>query len=113
MAKKSVNYRNIRRKKMVEQYATKRQALKTEIAQLIVQADKADGDERSALLSKQYKSQRKLQQLPRDASPTRVVNRCSITGRSRGVYRRVGLSRIKFRELAMLGLIPGVVKSSW
>lgn len=55
----------------------------------------------------------KLQRLPRNSSATRITRRCKITGRARGVYRKVGLSRIKFRELAMRGEIPGVVKSSW
>jgi len=55
----------------------------------------------------------KLQKMPRDGSPNRVVNRCEITGRPRGTLQKFGLCRIKFRELALRGLIPGVTKSSW
>ena len=57
--------------------------------------------------------QRKLQKLPRNSNPSRVVRRCSLTGRPKGVYRKFGLSRIKLREAAMRGDIPGLVKSSW
>ncbi|HCT51776.1 MAG TPA: 30S ribosomal protein S14 [Balneola sp.] len=81
--------RNEKRKKTVEKYAEKRAALKE------------SGD---------YEG---LQKLPRNASPTRVRNRCSITGRSRGYVGRYGVSRIKFRELALAGKIPGVRKASW
>ena len=55
----------------------------------------------------------KLQRLPRDASPSRLRNRCALTGRSRGVYSKFGLGRIKLRELAMRGEVPGVIKASW
>jgi small subunit ribosomal protein S14 len=89
MAKKSVVVRNQKRIKLVEKYLAKRQALK-EV-----------GD---------YEG---LQKLPRNSSPTRIKNRCGITGRSRGYIRDFGLSRIKFRELASEGKIPGVRKSSW
>lgn len=60
-----------------------------------------------------YEAQIKLQKLPRDASPTRVITRCYLTGRPRGVYRKFGLSRIAFRELALDGKLPGVTKASW
>lgn len=89
MAKKAWIARNKKRKETVEKYAEKRAALK------------AAGD---------YKG---LQKLPRNASPTRVRNRCGITGRSRGYISRYGVSRIKFRELALDGKIPGVRKASW
>ena len=89
MAKTSWIERNNRKKATVEKYA----ALRAEL--------KAKGD---------YVG---LSQLPRDASPTRVVNRCSISGRRRAFIRRFGVSRITFRELASNGLIPGVTKSSW
>ena len=89
MAKKSWIERNKRRQRTVARYAEKRAELK-----------KA-GD---------YMG---LQMLPRDASPTRVVNRCLVTGRRRAYIRRFKLSRIAFRELASHGLIPGVTKSSW
>jgi len=89
MAKKSWIARNEKRKKTVEKYAEKRRKLKEE------------GD---------YVG---LQKLPRDASPTRVNNRCSLTGRARGYISKYGVSRIKFRELALQGKIPGVRKASW
>lgn len=89
MAKKSWIARNEKRKKTVEKYAEKRRKLKEE------------GD---------YEG---LQKLPRDASPTRVNNRCSLTGRARGYISKYGVSRIKFRELALQGKIPGVRKASW
>ncbi|MGC1481357.1 MAG: 30S ribosomal protein S14 [Chthoniobacterales bacterium] len=89
MAKKAWIERNDRKKKTVEKYAELRAELK------------AAGD---------YIG---LSQLPRDASPTRVVNRCQLTGRRRAFLRRFKLSRITFRELASNGMIPGVTKSSW
>ena len=89
MAKKSWIERNNRKKKTVEKYAALRAQLK------------AEGD---------YIG---LSMLPRDASPTRVVNRCEATGRRRSFIRRFRLSRIAFRELASHGMIPGVTKSSW
>ncbi|MGK0188792.1 MAG: small subunit ribosomal protein S14 [Verrucomicrobiales bacterium] len=89
MAKKSWIERNNRKKKTVEKYASLRAQLK------------AEGD---------YIG---LSMLPRDASPTRVVNRCEATGRRRAFIRRFRLSRIAFRELASHGMIPGVTKSSW
>lgn len=89
MAKKSWIARNERKKKTVEKYADLRHQLKKE---------------------KDYVG---LSMLPRDASPTRLVNRCVITGRRRAFLRRFGLSRITFREMASHGLLPGVTKSSW
>lgn len=89
MAKKSWIARNKKRKRTVEKYAEKRKKLKEE------------------------GKWEELQKLPRDASPTRLNNRCSLTGRSRGYIRKYGVSRIKFRELALDGKIPGVRKASW
>lgn len=89
MAKKSWIQRNKRKARTVSKYAKLREKLKAE---------------------KDYDS---LTMLPRDASPTRVVNRCEVSGRRRGYLRRFGLSRITFREMASQGLIPGVTKSSW
>jgi len=89
MAKTSVTARNEKRKKLVAKYAVKRATLK------------AAGDNVG------------LQKLPKNSSPSRVKNRCSITSRGRGYMRKFGLSRIKFRELANEGKIPGVRKSSW
>lgn len=89
MSSKSTIVRNARVKATVAKYAEKRKQLK------------ADGDQEG------------LQKLPRDASPTRVRNLCELTGRSRGVYRKFKLSRIKMRELALQGKIPGMRKASW
>ena len=89
MAKKSKVVKEIKRKKLVEEYRELRAELK------------ARGD---------YEA---LSKLPRDSSPTRLTNRCQLTGRPRGVMRDFGLSRIKFRELAHKGQIPGVKKASW
>ena len=89
MSSKSTIERNRRVKKTVAKYAEKRKQLK------------ADGDQEG------------LQKLPRDASPTRVRTLCELTGRSRGVYRKFKLSRIKLRELALQGKIPGMRKASW
>ncbi len=89
MARQSWKARQARRLKTVEQYAEQRQKLKD--------ANDYEG----------------LAKLPRDASPTRLKNRCSITGRSHGYMRKFGLSRVTFREMAHQGLIPGVTKSSW
>ncbi len=89
MSSKSTIVRNARVKATVAKYAELRKQLK------------ADGDQEG------------LQKLPRDASPTRVRNLCELTGRSRGVYRKFKLSRIKMRELALQGKIPGMRKASW
>ena len=64
-------------------------------------------------LDERFKAQLKLAKLPRNSAKTRIRNRCEITGRARGFYRKFGLSRIKIRELSMNGALPGVVKSSW
>ena len=89
MAKKSVVARNLKRQKMVAKFAEKRAKLK------------AEGD---------YEA---LDKLPKNASPIRVRNRCRLTGRPRGYYGIFGVSRLKLRELALLGRIPGVTKASW
>lgn len=89
MAKESMKARQVKRQKMVEKYAEKRRKLKEA------------GD---------YEA---LQKLPRDASPVRLHNRCKLTGRPKGYMRQFGISRVKFRELANNGLIPGVKKASW
>ena len=101
MAKKSMIAREVKRIKMVAKYANKR-------AELI----KAMND--SSLSSEErYEARINFQKLPRNASPSRVVRRCQVTGRPHAVYRKFGLSRIKLREAAMRGDIPGLVKSSW
>ncbi|MEI7569747.1 MAG: 30S ribosomal protein S14 [Alcaligenaceae bacterium] len=101
MAKLSMINRDVKRVKTAEKFAAKRAALKA----IIDDSSKSDED--------RYEARLKLQQLPRNASPTRQRNRCAITGRSRGVFRKFGLGRMKLRELAMKGEIPGMTKASW
>ena len=93
--------RETRRLKIAARYAKKRAALKATILSV-----KATDEEK-------WEAQIKLQKLPRDASPTRQRRRCQITGRPHGVYRKFGLCRIKLREHAMKGDIPGLTKASW
>ncbi len=101
MAKTSMIEREKKRARTVQKFAAKRAELKA-----IVNSKTASDEERWA-------AQQALQALPRDASPVRQRNRCRITGRPRGVYRKFGLGRNKLREAAMRGEIPGLVKSSW
>lgn len=100
MAKKSMIEREKKRQKLVTKYAEKRQALQEQFEQATSQREKVE-------------IHRQIQQLPRASAPTRLHNRCWVTGRSRGVYRDFGLSRHVLREWAHQGLLPGVVKSSW
>ena len=101
MAKTSMVEREKRRAKIVKKYAAKRAQLKE-----LIRNPKTSPEERAA-------AQAKLQSQPRDASAARGRNRCAITGRSRGVYRKFGLSRVKIREVANRGEIPGLSKASW
>jgi small subunit ribosomal protein S14 len=101
MAKKSMLMRNAKRAKLVKRYAKRRAALKE-----IIRDPKATEDEKLA-------AQQKLQSLPRDANPVRLRNRCAITGRPHGYYRKFGLARNKLREATMRGEIPGLSKASW
>ena len=101
MAKKSMIAREVKRIKTVEKYAEKRALLKSKMNDLNL-----SNEER-------YDARVKFQKLPRNSSPSRVVRRCQVTGRPHAVYRKFGLSRIKLREAAMRGDIPGLVKSSW
>jgi len=101
MAKTSMIEREKRRMKTVQKYAAKRAALMEKIRN-----PKTSMEDR-------IEAQTKLQQLPRDASPTRGQRRCRLTGRPHGVYRKFGLSRNKLREVAMRGEIPGLTKASW
>lgn len=101
MAKKSMLEREVRRAKLVAKYAAKRAKLKA----IIVDENSTDEERLEAVA--------KLAALPRDASPSRLRNRCSITGRSRGYYRKFGLGRNKLRESTMSGQIPGLRKASW
>ena len=101
MAKLSLINRDEKRRDLVKKYAKKREALLA-----IINNTKASDDDRFA-------ARLKLQQLPRNANPTRLRNRCAITGRPRGFFRKFGLGRNKLREFAMRGEVPGVVKASW
>lgn len=101
MAKLSLINREAKRMRTVQKYASKRAALKKQISDQSLSAD----DRLAAM--------RELQRLPRDASPVRLRNRCRITGRPHGFYRKFGLGRNKLREAAMAGDVPGLVKASW
>ncbi|HEX9491572.1 MAG TPA: 30S ribosomal protein S14 [Stellaceae bacterium] len=101
MAKKSSVLKNRRRAQLVKRMASKRARLK------------AIADDRSLPPEEQFAARLKLAELPRNSSSTRIRNRCELTGRPRGVYRKFKLSRIALRELASAGQIPGMVKSSW
>jgi small subunit ribosomal protein S14 len=101
MAKLALINREQKRRKTVQKFAAKRAALMTAINN-----SKATDEER-------YEARQKLQALPRDASPSRLRNRCELTGRPRGYFRKFGLARSKVREFAMRGEIPGITKASW
>ncbi|WP_028357336.1 30S ribosomal protein S14 [Brackiella oedipodis] len=101
MAKLSLINRDIKRAKLVEKYSAKR----AELVAVIKDTSKSDEE--------RYEARLKLQQLPRNANPTRLRNRCQITGRPRGVYREFGLTRHKLREMALRGEVPGMTKASW
>ncbi|HWJ75929.1 30S ribosomal protein S14 [Mesorhizobium sp. BR1-1-16] len=101
MAKKSSIEKNNRRRDLAKQYANRRNRLK------------AVANDESLPLEERFQARLKLAELPRNSSPTRIRNRCAVTGRPRGVYRKLMMSRIALRELGSLGLIPGLVKSSW
>lgn len=101
MAKKSLKNRELKREATVAKFAAKRDALFAII------------NDQSVSEEERFDARLKLQQLPRNASPVRLRNRCSETGRARGVFRKFGLGRSKLREAAMNGEIPGMVKASW
>jgi small subunit ribosomal protein S14 len=101
VAKLSLIQREEKREKLVAKYAKKRAELKTLI------------DDQSKSEEERFQARLVLQQLPRNSNPTRLRNRCGITGRPRGTFRKFGLGRTKIRELAFRGDIPGVVKASW
>lgn len=101
MAKISMVEREKKRQKTVEKYAAKRAELKA----IIASPDTSEED--------RWEAQLKLQKQPRNASAARLRNRCGLTGRPHGFYRKFGLSRIKLREAAMRGDVPGLVKASW
>ena len=101
MAKTSLIEREQKRRDTVKKYAAKREALVA-----VIRDGNASGEDRRA-------AQLKLQGLPRNSSPVRLRNRCALTGRPRGVFRKFGLARSKLRELMMRGEVPGVTKASW
>lgn len=101
MPKTSAINRNLKRQKLTAKFAVKRAELKA----ALLNPETSDEDF--------FAAQKKLQKLPRNSSPVRVKNRCSMSGRPRAYIRKFGVSRITFRELALAGKIPGVTKSSW
>jgi len=101
MAKTSQINRNKKREKMVAQYAAKRAALK------------ATADDMSVAPEDRFAARLKLAALPRNSSKTRIHHRCELSGRAKGYYRKVKLSRIALRDLANFGQIPGMTKASW
>ncbi|MDN5873351.1 MAG: 30S ribosomal protein S14 [Sinobacteraceae bacterium] len=101
MAKLSLINRDIKRAKLVEKFSARRAALKATI------------DDQTKTDEERYQARLQLQQLPRNASPTRMRNRCVVTGRARGVYSKFGLTRHKLREMALRGEVPGMTKASW
>ena len=101
MAKKSAVNRNEMVKKLVAQYASKREALK------------ATANDESLPLEERFDARLKLAKLPRNSNPTRIRNRCEITGRPRAFYRKMKMSRIALRKLGNEGQIPGLTKASW
>ncbi len=101
MAKAAMVQREVKRAKLVEKYAAKRAALK-EIA-----------NNQDLPMEERFKARLKLAKLPRNSSATRLHNRCQVTGRPKGYYRKLKVSRIALRQLASDGMVPGMVKSSW
>jgi small subunit ribosomal protein S14 len=101
MAKKSMVARDVKRRRLADKYANKRASLKA-----IMKAEDSSPEDR-------FKAALKLAELPRNSSATRIRNRCLVTGRPRGYYRKLKMSRIALRELGSQGKIPGLVKSSW
>ena len=101
MAKLALKNRELKRRKTVAKFKARRAEL------LAVTQDMNRSDE------ERDEARSKLQKLPRNASPSRLRNRCALTGRPRGVYRKFGLGRNKLRELAMRGEVPGIIKASW
>ncbi len=101
MAKKSAIETNKRRQKLVARFKSKREALKT------------TANDESLSMEERFAARLKLAELPRNSAEIRVRNRCEVTGRPRAYYRKLKMSRVALRELGGLGLIPGLVKSSW
>ncbi|MGI9481458.1 MAG: 30S ribosomal protein S14 [Hyphomicrobiales bacterium] len=101
MAKKSAIARDLKRRKLAKKYADRRAHLK------------AIANDSSLPMEERFAARLKLAELPRNSSPNRVRNRCEVTGRPRGYYRKLKMSRIALRELSSSGKVPGMVKSSW
>ena len=101
MAKTSMIERDKKRRRLAKKFAFRRDRLKAIASDLSVPAEE------------RFAARLKLAEIPRNASPTRIHNRCDLTGRPRGYYRKIRMSRIALRDLASNGLIPGMVKSSW
>jgi small subunit ribosomal protein S14 len=101
MAKKSSIEKNKNRRALVKRFAARRQRML------------AIANDESKTMEERFEARLKLAEIPRNASPTRVRNRCEVTGRPRAYYRKLGMSRIALRELGSKGLVPGLVKSSW
>jgi len=101
MAKRSKIVKNIQRMQIVDRYKEKRDQLRKIIK------------DPSASFEQKIEARKKIEKMPRDSNPNRLRNRCMATGRPRSYYRKFGLSRIAFREMALNGLIPGVRKASW
>ena len=101
MAKKSAVERNLKRQRLVKKYAARRAKLK------------AIAMDENLSLEERFKARLKLAELPRNSAENRVRNRCEVTGRPRGYYRKMRMSRIALRQLGSLGMVPGLVKSSW
>jgi len=101
MAKKSSIEKNERRRKLAARFAGKRRALKA-----VAQNERLTLEER-------FQAQLKLAELPRNSAPSRIRNRCEVTGRPRAYYRKLKMSRLALRDLGSAGLVPGLVKSSW
>ena len=101
MAKMCMTERELKRRNMVEKFKAKRAALNEIISDI------------NASSEQKQEARKKLQSLPRNSSPVRLRNRCSLTGRPRGVYSKFGIGRSKLRDLMMRGEVPGVIKASW
>jgi len=101
MAKKAMVERDLKRRRMAEKYAAKRAELK------------AIADDTARPPEERFQARLKLAKLPRNSSKVRIHNRCELTGRPRGYYRKLRLSRVMLRELGSQGMIPGMTKSSW
>ena len=101
MAKKSIIYRDIKRRDTVARFAEKRAAI-----DVVLKSSQSSEEEK-------FVARQALQKLPRNSSPVRLRNRCALTGRPRGVYSKFGLARWKLREIAMRGEVPGIIEASW